>query len=191
MEQLAHASDLELLQRLQARDTLAFATLYDRHSRAAYALAWRILGEPAGIEDVLQEAFLEIWRRPDAYQPGHGSVQTWLLAIVHHRAIDARRRRSYREDRQQTLEDVDLPADSSDTWELVRQSVEGQRVREALARLPRDQQDSIVLAYFGGYTHEEIARLLGVPLGTVKGRLRIGLQKLRSYLRPQDREAPG
>jgi RNA polymerase sigma-70 factor (ECF subfamily) len=86
---------------------------------------------------------------------------------------------------------VELPADSSDTWELVRQSVDGQRVREALARLPRDQQASVVLAYFGGYTHEEIARLLGVPLGTVKGRLRIGLQKLRSYLQPHDREASG
>jgi len=191
MEQLASAGDTDLLERIRARDAKAFALLYDRHSRAAYALAWRILGDPTGVEDVVQEAFLEVWRGSDAYHQDHGQVRTWLLAIVHHRAIDYVRRRSYREDRQQTLEDVGVTTDSADTWEQARQSVEGQQVREALARLPRDQQDSILLAYFDGYTHAEIARTLGIPLGTVKGRLRIGLQKMRGYLHRQGLEAPG
>jgi RNA polymerase sigma-70 factor (ECF subfamily) len=140
---------------------------------------------------VVQEAFLTVWRQAATYGPERGTVRAWLLAIVHHRAIDHVRRRSYREERQQALDAVADPPDSADTWEQARQSVEGQHVREALEHLPPDQRRSITLAYFGGYTHDEIARLLGVPLGTVKGRLRIGLQKMRGYLDKQGVEAPG
>jgi RNA polymerase sigma-70 factor, ECF subfamily len=184
-------ADGDLLVGVKAGDAAAFALLYDRHSRAAYGLAYRILGEATAAEDVVQEAFLTVWRQAATYGPERGTVRAWLLAIVHHRAIDHVRRRSYREERQQALDAVADPPDSADTWEQARQSVEGQHVREALEHLPPDQRRSITLAYFGGYTHDEIARLLGVPLGTVKGRLRIGLQKMRGYLDKQGVEAPG
>jgi RNA polymerase sigma-70 factor (ECF subfamily) len=184
-------ADGDLLVGVKAGDAAAFALLYDRHSRAAYGLAHRILGEATAAEDVVQEAFLTVWRQAATYGPERGTVRAWLLAIVHHRAIDHVRRRSYREERQQALDAVADPPDSADTWEQARQSVEGQHVREALEHLPPDQRRSITLAYFGGYTHDEIARLLGVPLGTVKGRLRIGLQKMRGYLDKQGVEAPG
>jgi RNA polymerase sigma-70 factor (ECF subfamily) len=184
-------ADGDLLVGVKAGDAAAFALLYDRHSRAAYGLAYRILGEATAAEDVVQEAFLTIWRQAATYGPERGTVRAWLLAIVHHRAIDHVRRRSYREERQQALDAVADPPDSADTWEQACQSVEGQHVREALEHLPPDQRRSITLAYFGGYTHDEIARLLGVPLGTVKGRLRIGLQKMRGYLDKQGVEAPG
>src|SRR5438552_1553844 len=184
-------ADGDLLVRVAAGDAAAFELLYDRHSRAAYGLAYRILGEATAAEDVVQEAFLTVWRQAATYGPERGTVRAWLLAIVHHRAIDHVRRRSYREERQQALDAVADPPDSADTWEQARQSVEGRHVREALEHLPPDQRRSITLAYFGGYTHDEIARLLGVPLGTVKGRLRIGLQKMRGYHDTQGRAAPG
>jgi len=175
-------SDGVLMDRIVAGDTAAFELLYDRHSKAAYGLAYRILNEPGFAEDVVQDAFLTVWRQAATYGQARGSVRSWLLAIVHHRAIDHIRRRH--EDRQQPLEDMTILPDDVDTWDQARQNVEGAQVRAALTNLPPDQQRSIVLAYFGGYTHDEIARLLGVPLGTVKGRLRIGLQKMRGYLRP-------
>ncbi len=181
------SSDGDLLSRVVAGDTAAFELLYDRHSRAAYGLAHRILNEPGIAEDVVQDAFLTLWRQAATYGQARGSVRSWLLAIVHHRAIDYVRRRH--EDRQQPLDDMTLLPDETDTFDQARQSVEGGYVRAALETLPPDQQRSVALAYFGGYTHDEIARLLGVPLGTVKGRLRIGLQKMRGYLRPLGLEA--
>src|SRR5205823_4110408 len=184
-------ADGDLLVRVAAGDAAAFELLYDRHSRAAYGLAYRILGEAGAAEDVVQEAFLTVWRQAATYGPERGTARAWLLAIVHHRAIDHVRRRGYREARQQALDAVADVPDSVDTWEQARQSVEGQHVRQALEQLPPEQRRSITLAYFGGYTHDEIARLLGVPLGTVKGRLRIGLQKMRGYLHTQGVEAPG
>jgi RNA polymerase sigma-70 factor (ECF subfamily) len=174
--------DGELINRITGGDTEAFELLYDRHRAAAYGLALRMLAEPPAAEDVVQEAFLTVWRQAASYGPARGTVRAWLLAIVHHRAIDYLRRRALREDRQDNIEDMALPAESADTWELARQNVEGQQVRDALQQLPPDQRRSILLAYFGGYTQDEIARKLGVPLGTVKGRLRIGLQKMRGYL---------
>lgn len=191
MSSLESATDAELLERLMAGDTAAFEALYDRHSRAAYGLAFRILGEAEAAEDVVQDAFLTVWRQAATYGEARGTVRAWLLAIVHHRAIDYVRQRSYRENRQQTLDEVVLPPDEADTMEQARQNVEGQQVRQALEQLPPDQQRSVLLAYFGGYTHDEIARTLGVPLGTVKGRLRIGLQKMRTYLHTQGLEASG
>lgn len=182
-------SDGEAITRLAAGDKAAFELLYDRHSRAAYGLALRILGDPEAAQDAVQDAFLTLWRQAATYGEERGAVRSWLLAIVHHRAIDMVRRRSYREDRQQGIDDVTLPPDGVDTWEQARQNIEGEQVREALLQLPPDQQRSITLAYFNGYTHDEIARQLGVPLGTVKGRLRIGMQKMRNILRNQEAEA--
>lgn len=184
-------ADVELLERIKARDATAFEQLYDRHSRAAYGLAYRILGDAESAEDTVQDAFLTLWRQPDSYGEERGTVRSWLLAVVHHRAIDLIRRRTHREDRQQMLDDALPLPDSSDTMEQARQNVEGEQVRRALEQLPPDQQRSLMLAYFGGYTHDEIARQLGLPLGTVKGRLRIGLQKMRGYLRGEGLEASG
>jgi len=176
------SADGALLDRIVTGDTTAFEQLYDRHSKSAFALAQRIVQEQGVAEDVVQDAFLTVWRQAATYGQARGSVRSWLLAIVHHRAIDYVRRRH--EDRQQPLEDMTLLPDSIDTWDQARQGVEGSYVRAAIDSLPPDQKRSVVLAYFGGYTHDEIARQLGVPLGTVKGRLRIGLQKMRGYLRP-------
>lgn len=184
-------TDVDVLGRVVAGDTAAFELLYDRHNRAAYGLALRILGDTGAAEDVVQDTFLTVWRQAATFGQDRGSVRSWLLAIVHHRAIDIVRRRSYREDRQEELDDLTLPPDSADTSEQARQNVEGEQVRAALLQLPPDQQRSITLAYFGGYTHDEISRQLGVPLGTVKGRLRIGMQKMRNILYKQGAEAPG
>ena len=188
MDEPQGPDDGALLERIVSGDTVAFGLLYDRHSRAAYGLALRILAEPSVAEDVVQDAFLTVWRQGATYGQTRGTVRSWLLAIVHHRAIDYVRRRH--DDRQQVLEDMTLLPDSSDTWEQASRNVDGAHVREALKQLPPDQQRSVLLAYFGGYTHDEIARQLGVPLGTVKGRLRIGLQKMRGYLRAQELETP-
>jgi RNA polymerase sigma-70 factor (ECF subfamily) len=190
MESVDSATDLSLIERMVEGDAAAFEQLYDRHHRSAYGLALRILADPGAAEDVVQDAFLTVWRQASTYGEARGTVRAWLLAIVHHRAIDYVRRRSYREERQQPIDDVVLPPDSVDTSEEARKNVEGEQVRLALEQLPRDQQDSILLAYFGGLTHDEIARKLGLPLGTVKGRLRMGLQKMRTYLRIQGMEAP-
>lgn len=184
-------ADVELLERIKARDAAAFELLYDRHSRVAYGLAYRILGDAESAEDAVQDAFLTLWRQPDSYGEERGTVRSWLLAVVHHRAIDLVRRRTHREDRQQALDDALPLPDASDTMEQAQQNVEGEQVRRALEQLPPDQQRSVMLAYFGGYTHDEIARQLGLPLGTVKGRLRIGLQKMRGYLRGEGLEASG
>ncbi len=187
MNESGGPGDGELLDRITAGDTAAFEALYDRHSRVAFGLAYRIVGEPGLAEDTVQDAFLTVWRQAATYGSTRGSVRSWLLAIVHHRAVDYVRHRH--DERHQDIEDMTVVPDTTDTGEQARLNVEGEQVRKALAQLPPDQQRSLTLAYFGGLTHDEIARQLGVPLGTVKGRLRIGLQKLRGYLRALEVEA--
>jgi len=179
-------TDEALLAGVLARDTAAFDVLYERHGQVAYRLAYRLLGDPAGAEDVVQDAFLALWRHAESYGPTRGSARSWLLAIVYHRAVDQRRRRVYRQDRQVTLDDCALPRDAADTWEQASQSLEGQQVRAVIGDLPLDQQRIVILAYFSGLTHDEIARVVHIPLGTVKGRLRLGLHKMRGHL-----QAPG
>lgn len=191
MDGIDAPADGDLVTRIVSGDSAAFELLYDRHHAAAYGLAMRMLADASSAEDVVQDAFLTVWRQAETYGSARGTVRAWLLAIVHHRAIDYLRRRAYRENKQDDIENVVIPADNVDTWEMARQNVEGQQVREALEQLPPDQQRSIVLAYFGGLTHDEIARKLDIPLGTVKGRLRIGLQKMRGYLHLQGMETPG
>jgi RNA polymerase sigma-70 factor (ECF subfamily) len=180
---LDELSDEALLARLIDRDTDAFGALYDRHSRMAFGLAYRMLGDPAAAEDVVQVAFLSVWRQAETFRPDRSAVRTWVLSIVHHRAVDRLRRRDARE----VVEAVfDTPQDRVDDQVDVEHQVdallETQRLRVALAALPADQRRAIELAYFAGHSHSEIARMLGIPIGTVKGRLRIGLQKLRALL---------
>ncbi len=176
-------SDEVLLVQLRDRDTGAFAVLYDRHSRQAFGLACRMLGDPSAAEDVVQEAFLSVWRQAESYRPGRSAVRTWLLSIVHHRAVDRFRHVAAREVAGNVLEGMPERADESvDVEEQAYASMESGRVQRALVALPPEQKTAIQLAYFDGLSASEIAQRLEVPLGTVKGRIRIGLQKMKATL---------
>ena len=176
----AEPTDDALMAALASRDLGALAVLYDRYGRLAYALAYRILGESAGEEDVVHDAFLSAWRGALTYRRERGNARGWLLSIVHHRAVDILRRKTAF--RPAPLEAAAHKASDEDTAASAERNVEQQGVRRALLDLPEAQRRTIELAYFGGYTHAELADLMGVPLGTVKGRMRIGLQKLRRAL---------
>jgi RNA polymerase sigma-70 factor, ECF subfamily len=173
-------SDHALIARLAARDLGALAGLYDRYGRLAYSLAYRILGESETAEDVVQDAFLSAWRGAHSYRRERGNPRAWLLSIVHHRAVDILRRKTTF--RPAPLEVAELQPADQDTAAEAERNVEHRSVREALEGLPPAQRRTIELAYFGGYTHVELSELMGVPLGTVKGRMRIGLQKMRRAL---------
>ncbi|TMB61620.1 MAG: sigma-70 family RNA polymerase sigma factor [Chloroflexi bacterium] len=176
-------TDDALIGALAGRDLTALAVLYDRYGRVAYALAYRILGEPEAAEDVVHDGFLSAWRGAGSYRSERGNVRGWLLSIVHHRAVDVLRRKTTF--RPAPLEVAEQRPADEDTAEEATRNVEHATVRAALEALPQAQRRTIELAYFGGYTHVELAEIMGVPLGTVKGRMRIGLQKLRRAL---DRE---
>ncbi len=163
-------------------DEAAIAALYDRYGGLAYGLAYRVLGERGAAEDVVQDAFLSVWRRAASFQPGRGSVRTWLLSIVHHRAIDRLRGTSGRTRRDAPLDDLDRVVQVDDPWREVEVGVQRDVLRRGLSSLPEAQRRTIELAYFGGHTQQEIAAMMEVPVGTVKGRMRIGLHKLRDLL---------
>ena len=173
-------SDDELIRSLAGRDLGALAGLYDRYGRLAYSLAYRILGETEAAEDVVQDAFLSAWRGAGSYRRERGNPRAWLLSIVHHRAVDVLRRKTTF--RPAPLEIAEAQPGDEDTALSAEKNVEHRTVREALEALPQAQRRTIELAYFGGYTHVELSELMGVPLGTVKGRMRIGLQKMRRAL---------
>jgi RNA polymerase sigma-70 factor (ECF subfamily) len=176
-------TDEELAAALMARDAGALEELYDRYGRIAFSLAVRIVGSPETAEEVVQEAFLSVWNGATTYQAGRGAVRTWLLSIAHHRAVDATRRKAVRVQTAPFPEDDRVQyAGGQDVWSDVSRSLTQQEVRSALAVLPQEQRESIELAYFGGLTYPEIAQRLNLPLGTVKSRLRLGLQKLRTFL---------
>ena len=175
-------ADEDLMPRIAARDPDAFEVFYDRHGGAAYSLAYRIVGERSTAEDVTQEAFISIWRSGARYDRARGSVRAWMLGIVRNRAIDALRRSAGKApkltfDDEAILEQRPAP-DSTDDEAIRRQ--EAARIRSVLRDLPSDQSKVIQLAYFGGFSHSEIAEMLGMPLGTVKGRMRLGLEKIRT-----------
>jgi len=173
-------ADDALLTALAARDLGALAALYDRYGRLAYSLAYRILGESEAAEDVVQDAFLSAWRGAATYRRERGNPRAWLLSIVHHRAVDILRRKTTF--RPAPLEMAESQPSDDDTALAAEKNVEQRTVRDALEALPQAQRRTIELAYFGGYTHVELSELMGVPLGTVKGRMRIGLQKMRRAL---------
>jgi RNA polymerase sigma-70 factor (ECF subfamily) len=173
--------DEELIQRVSASDARAFEVLYERHATVAYSLAYRMMGTAGAAEDVTQDAFLSVWRTGDRYDPTRGSVRTWLLSIVHHRAIDALRRRNPRERREIDGEGIIERIESSQrTDEEVAERQEADALRTLLGELPAEQRRVIELAYFAAFTEREIAQLVGAPLGTIKGRLRLALEKLRA-----------
>ena len=173
-------SDDALIAALARQDLSALAALYDRYGRRAYALAYRILGETGSAEDVVHDAFIAAWRGAASYRRDRGNVRGWLLSIVHHRAVDILRRKTAF--RPAPLDAAERRPAEDDTALMAERNVQRRTVREALESLPEAQRRTIELAYFGGYTHVELAELMGVPLGTVKGRMRIGLQKMRRAL---------
>jgi RNA polymerase sigma-70 factor (ECF subfamily) len=175
--------DDELMRLVCENDSGAFAVLYKRHARAAFALALRICGRPALAEDIVQEAFLSLWRSGPHYDSSRGTVRTWVLAVVHHRALDALRRRVAYDRQWAGIEGIEeqLEAAERTEWEVGRRDA-AREVRAILQRLPPEQSRVIALAYYGGFTNTEIAAMLDAPVGTIKGRMRLGLKKMRSQL---------
>lgn len=176
--------DEDLLVRIAGRDKGAFEAFYDRYERRAFSLAYRITGDRSRAEDVIQEAFLSIWKNADRYDASRGSAGGWGLGIVRNRAIDHLRTRTSRKpdlDRDDGAA-LDRRASALRTEEQVLQREEGRAVRSRLAGLPENQSKVIGLAFYGGFTQTEISDLLELPLGTVKGRMRLGMEKLRNEL---------
>lgn len=172
------------MQLMRRGDAQAFELVYERHSGPAFSLAYRIVGSRSSAEDVVQEAFLSLWRSGARYDRARGSVRTWVLGIVHHRAIDALRRAIVHDRRRASDEGVEERFEARDRTDVeVARREEADMIRAALDTLPAEQCQVIELAYFGGFTHTEIAALLETPVGTVKGRMRLGLEKLRNQLR--------
>ena len=180
---LRSLADEDLMQLVRQGNASAFEMIYERHSQAAFSLAYRMAGARGVAEDVVQEAFLNIWRSGARYERTRGSVRTWVLGIVHHRAIDAIRRSSVHERRRASDEGLEetLETGARTDVEAARHE-EARVVRKALEHLPTEQVQVIELAYFGGFTHTEIAEMLATPVGTVKGRMRLGLEKMRHAL---------
>jgi RNA polymerase sigma factor (sigma-70 family) len=177
--ELAHLSDEALLALASRADESALGELYDRYGRVAYGLALRIVRDRALAEDAVQEAFLAVWRSAGAFLAEQGKPSTWILTLVHRRAVDLVRREERR--RADPLEDVELPtAEATDEEAWLR--AQRQVVQEALRKLPPEQREAIELAYYGGFTQSELAEKLGQPLGTIKSRMFAGLKRLRELL---------
>jgi RNA polymerase sigma-70 factor (ECF subfamily) len=176
-------ADEEVMQLVQDGNPRAFELLYDRHGGAAFSLSYRMVGNRVTAEDVTQEAFLSIWRSRLRYDQTRGSVRTWVLGIVHNRAVDALRRSVVHDRRRETMEGVEERHEARERTDVeVARREEARSIRTALDTLPDEQRKTIELAYFGGYSHSQIADLLSEPVGTVKGRMRLGLDKMRRQL---------
>lgn len=174
-------ADEDLISLAGSGDARAFAVLYDRHSRAAYRLAHRMTGGREAAEDLAQDAFLKVWTSADSYRSERGSVRTWVLAIVQNAGVDALRAGATR---RKTREFAERSAHRSQPCEAFAETWRGAlrvELRRALDALPPEQLEVLTLAYLSGRSHEDISAHLGIPLGTVKGRVRLGLKKLRDH----------
>jgi len=179
------AADLELIRRVATGDRGAIDDLYQRFRRPAFALARRVIGDDVLAEDVLQDVFLGIWRDPAAFDGSRGSVASWLLAMVHHKAVDAVRREEAHRRRRARAEDdllLSAPTQTSDVESDAWDRIVAERVRTALHGLPAPQREALTLAYYGGYTQREVAALTDTPLGTVKTRMLAGMRRLKDTL---------
>ena len=177
--ELAHLSDEALVALAARSEQLALAELYDRYGRPAYGLALRVLRDEALAEDAVQEAFLALWRTAPRFMPERGTASTWILTLVHRRAVDLVRREERR--RAEPLESAAEPAvggADDDAWLRLERG----RVQDALHRLPDREREALELAYYGGFTQSELAQRLGEPLGTIKSRMFTGLARLRDLL---------
>jgi RNA polymerase sigma-70 factor, ECF subfamily len=174
-------ADEKLISFVGQGDAEAFTTLYDRHSHAAFSLAYRVMGERQAAEDVAQDAFLKLWCSATSYRPERGSVRTWILSIVHNRGIDQIRSQASRRRTQDKIEASTPRSQPSEAFAETLRNSQRDQVREALDTLPPEQLKILELAYFSGYTHLQISELVDVPLGTIKGRMRLGLKKMRDY----------
>lgn len=181
--ELTRLADEDLLTLVERGDAEAFEVIYDRHSRVAFSLAYRLLGDRQSAEDLVQDAFLAVWRGSAGYASSRGSVRNWMLSILHNRGVDRLRNLSAMSRRQEALEQVELRRpDEPDAATLgIERAIAG-TVREELEGLPAEQHEVLNLAYYGGFTHNEIAQMLSLPLGTVKSRMRLGLDRLRRGL---------
>ena len=180
-------ADVQIIQRIVAGDQRALGELYDRWCKQAFSLARRVCADEGLAEDVVQEVFIAFWREPGRFDPTRGAFSSWLLTLVHHKAVDAVRRESaIRRRTVPAAEDGEewsvAPGPGADQAALG--AVVAGQVRDALGRLPDEQREALALAYYGGYTQREVATLTGVPLGTVKSRMFTGVQRLRSLLGP-------
>ena len=176
---LAHLSDEALVALVARSDESALAELYDRVGGTAYGLAYRVLRDEALAEDAVQEAFLGLWRGAGSFIPERAKASTWILTLVHRRAVDLVRREERR--RAEPIEGAPEPAVGS-AEEAAWLRLDRERVQDALAQLPDQQREAIELAYYGGYTQSELAERLGQPLGTIKSRMFSGLTRLRELL---------
>jgi RNA polymerase sigma-70 factor (ECF subfamily) len=181
-------ADEDLMSLVEGRDAAAFAVLYDRHAGVAYSLAYRMMGEKQAAEDLAQDAFLKLWRSAGSYQAQRGSVRTWLLSIVHNRGIDQMRSLGSRRRAQEKAEAEAPRSQPSEAFTESWRNSQRAQVLAAMSTLPPEQLKILELAYFSGYTHVEIANMLDLPLGTVKGRMRLGLKKIRNFFEARDVE---
>lgn len=171
-----------LLKRSARGDRAAFAELYDATARRVYGLTLRVVRDPAQAEEVAQDAYLEIWRTASRFDRTRGSAISWLLTIAHHKAVDRVRSAEAASRREETYQQQNQGVEHDVTAEAAHASLEARRVRAALAGLTDAQREAIELAFFGGYTHTEVAGLLDLPLGTAKTRIRDGLIRLRDTI---------
>lgn len=181
--------DVSLLTRIGRHDVSAFEEIYVRYSRPVYSLALRLLGDRQVAQEVTQEIFLSIWRDASGFDPERGSARSWVLSLSHHKSVDALRRMRRRE----TASLLNAAADPSPVGAIMDEtirSLESETVRQALLALSSEQREAIVLAYYGGYTQQEIATRLEIPLGTVKTRTRDGMLRLRTLLGSEREETP-
>jgi RNA polymerase sigma-70 factor (ECF subfamily) len=173
-------SDEQLMLLAAARDARAFAALYDRYARIAYSVALRLMREASAAEDVVQDAFISLWRLADRFDAGRGSVRTYILSIVHHRAVDILRSARMQRQADAEPETLESTPDTLNVEHTVLHRIEARKLRAAVGHLPEEQRTIVELAYFHGYAYPEIASMLGIPLGTVKSRLRLAMGKLRA-----------
>jgi RNA polymerase sigma-70 factor (ECF subfamily) len=180
-DRITDREDKDLLERLRRNDRGAMAALYDRYGRIAFGLAYRIVGAPEEAEDVVQESFLSLWRQAGQLDPARGMVRSYLLTIVHRRAIDAVRRRSSRAEL--GLEEAgEVAANVTDPADVASAAADRDAVQRGLRELSPDLRQAIELTYFGGLTAAELASRVGIPLGTAKSRLRLALERMRRTL---------
>jgi RNA polymerase sigma-70 factor (ECF subfamily) len=180
---LEQRDDAELAAALAAGDLNALGDLYDRYGGLAYSVALRILGDSGRAEDAVQECFIKLWQNAASFDPGRGTLRTWLMTSVRNRSIDFLRGRAAHERREREIPaSLEAAGSGADPWREVSRSLEREAVRDAVAALPAEQRQVVELAYFGGYTQTEIAEITRVPVSTVKGRMRLALEKLHSFL---------